>query len=116
VAPETVFAVLSAPQQPQDVVVVEELRYWVDPETTRHLAEGYYLGVSLTGDACLITTREERDALVAEAGCATLTGAGNGVVLESDGPGVDDVALVVDGFEPPESWPAVGPNLLARGA
>lgn len=115
--PAKAFAVLADAQEPRDVVGDEELKYAVRPETTRYLGDGpqgsRYLGVSLIGEACLITTDAEG---AADVGCSTFPAVTASVVLEDQDSDGEDVALVADGYRPIDGWHAVGPNLVVQDA
>ncbi|PPK97857.1 hypothetical protein CLV92_1027 [Kineococcus xinjiangensis] len=117
-APTTAFAVLAAPQQPSDVIDSPHLRYLVRPDTTRFLGETpigpAYLGVGITGDACLVTLRAQGAEIVPDTGCTPWPSDSSTAVMSGDGPRDEDVLLVPDGYQHDEAWRGIHRNLLIK--
>ncbi|WP_459645132.1 hypothetical protein [Kineococcus sp. NUM-3379] len=117
-APTAAFAVLAAPQQPGDVIDSPHLRYLVRPDTTRFLSDTplgpAYLGVGVTGDACLLTLRTQGGEVVPDAGCTPWPPDSSTAVMGADGPRDEDVLLVPDGYQHEEDWRGVHRNLLIK--
>jgi hypothetical protein len=106
-APTEVFSILAEPQQPQDVVAADHLKYSVDPATTRLLGDGYYLAVGLTGDACLVSNGG------VDVGCTAFPADHRTTVMQVETPR-RLLALVPDGFAAGSAWSPVGRNLLVH--
>lgn len=112
-APGAAFSVLDRPQEARDVVPAGTFDHTVRAGSTRYLgttARGrFFLGVGLTGDACLLSVAD-----VAEAGCTPFPADRETVVQELRGQDGSGARLVPDGFVPPAGWEAVSENLLVR--
>lgn len=107
-APTEAFSILAEPQQPQDVVSADHLKYAVDPATTRLLGDGYYLAVGRTGDACLVSNGG------VDVGCTAFPADHRTTVMQVETPD-RLLALVPDGFVAGSAWSSVGRNLLVHG-